>query len=169
MLPTYSSQPREPTHRSPAAQADGRNAQKGQNNSGESDVVEEIVTKKKIADDFYRDMHIVVLQEKRTYRVPKGSPAVPGFINIVQVTKSHYVPRGDQKPTEDMLSGQGPAVAILWANYRARCEAEVVDWCETLRYEGEDMGETELLASAYSDIKEKRTVVDSVFDALGAY
>lgn len=131
-----------------------------------------------IVDDFFRDMHLRIVLDKRVYKVATSNKPstnattgdnntvqdIPEFIYIIEVTKSGYAPRENQRPTQDMLEKIGPAVAVLWANYRERASGEVVEWRETLRYEGGDMSIIELLQSAYNDIKNKRQIIDNVFD-----
>ena len=149
---------------------------------------ETVVAKKTLVDDYFRDMRLVVILEKRVYsalvpREPSGGRSgdrfgaksssktsdLPEFIYILEITKSRFSPQNNQKATEDMLTRTGAAVSVLWANYRARSEGESIMWRETLRYEGGPMVDTELLSSAYNDIKNKRQIVDNVFDTFSAF
>ena len=131
---------------------------------------EMVLNKEIITDDYDRDLHLKIEVETRTYEAPKrqGPGSEGSIIYIIEITKSIFVPKDNQRPSEEMISQNTPDISVFWSSYRARSEREDVLWRETLRYEGSKMESIALLKQAYSDIKTKRALVDSVFNTLGA-
>ena len=130
------------------------------------------IAERALINGYHRDNHLVATlkvqrtEESGSSRKLDNTEANGSVVYTLTVTKSQYLPGGNQRPTEEMMKADSSDVEIFWHAYRTQNSGEEKVWQETLLYEGNVMSDIEILTKALDDIKCKREQVNEIFNNL---